>query len=147
MIGFGDRIKESIKKSGLSQKQVAEQAGITTQALTNYVKKDRIPEAIILYKLSKLCSVSMEWLLIGEEHPYESQPQNTTSVLNPSINGMSILPEDLELLAKVRQLLRDNRIRVEGIIDGLIMGQDKKQKSYGLKDGAGREEAAGSKLA
>lgn len=68
---FGERLKVALKKAGYSQKSATEKLGLSKNALTNYVA-GRIPEALILYNLSQLCSVSMEWLLTGKEEFDES---------------------------------------------------------------------------
>jgi len=65
-VEFGDRLKQALKKAGYTQAKATETLELSKNAITNYVA-GRIPEAAILNKLSKLCNVSMEWLLTGEE--------------------------------------------------------------------------------
>ena len=72
---FGVRLKELIKKKGLTQEKLAVLIEVTQSAISNYIRKGSIPEAPILYKLSKELGVSMEDLLIGET-------QNSSEVIN-----------------------------------------------------------------
>lgn len=63
---FGERLKNALSNAGYSQKRATEILELSKNAITNYVS-GRIPDTLILHKLAKLCSVSMEWLLVGEE--------------------------------------------------------------------------------
>lgn len=65
-VEFGKRLKKALKKAGYSQAKATEKLELSKNAITNYVA-GRIPEAAILHNLAKLCNVSMEWLLTGEE--------------------------------------------------------------------------------
>ncbi len=135
---FGERLKTSIKNANLTQKHIAETLGITPQAFTNYISKNRIPETMILYQISRLCSVSMEWLLTGEG----------CMDVQGHITNANLLPEEVQLLGMIRQLSRDNRIKLEGIVEGLLLAQgedfplDRNEKLSRSKNGNGCEQAA-----
>lgn len=64
---LGRRIKQSIKKSGITQGEIAVKLNISQNALSNYSNGKRIPDAIIIGKLARLCEVDPVWLLLGEE--------------------------------------------------------------------------------
>ena len=65
-IEFGKRLKFVIEESNTTQKSLAKQIGISQTSMTNYVN-GRIPEINILYALSKILGVSIEWFLTGKE--------------------------------------------------------------------------------
>lgn len=48
-----------------------EELGLSPNAITNYIK-GRIPKAQILYQLSLICDVSMEYLLTGKNSNNEN---------------------------------------------------------------------------
>lgn len=150
---FGERLKQALKEAGYSQKSASEVLGLSKNAMTNYAG-GRIPEAMILYRIAKLCSVSMEWLLTGEGErgAVEARIANA-EVSSYSSTGTDLSPQEIEFVAKIRQLTKENRIKVEGIVEGLLMSQDSyPQSRTGTSsrstNGYEREEsAAKSKLA
>ncbi|QUO43424.1 helix-turn-helix transcriptional regulator [Brevibacillus composti] len=144
---FGERLKRALKEAGYSQKSASEALGLSKNAMTNYVG-GRIPEATILYRIAKLCSVTMEWLLTGEGERETVKTQATRKEAS-GYAGADLTPGEIEFIAKVRQLTRDNRIKVEGIVEGLLLGQgsetcqqDGTVTSSRSMSGNGREEAA-----
>lgn len=48
---FKERITEAIKSSGLTQKQIANELGISEGNITNWKKGNNLPSIDILYKL------------------------------------------------------------------------------------------------
>lgn len=71
---FGYRLKETIKRAGLTQKQVSEQLQISQDTVTNYVKGTTRPRVEILIELANLLDVDVEWLISGEEPQQKEQP-------------------------------------------------------------------------
>ncbi|HAE61020.1 MAG TPA: hypothetical protein DCG38_01575 [Eubacteriaceae bacterium] len=66
--GVGERLRHLLKKDKLKQVDVCHAAGISKNAMSNYISGNRVPDTKALYKLSKVFSVSMEWLLTGDEN-------------------------------------------------------------------------------
>ncbi len=62
---FATRLKEALKRVGITQKEAAARIGISEHGMSNYAR-GRIPEARILYRIAHLCNCSMEWLLAGK---------------------------------------------------------------------------------
>ena len=50
--GFSVKLSALIKQRGLSQKLLAEQAGVTEAAISHYLKGDRFPRASVLDRKS-----------------------------------------------------------------------------------------------
>lgn len=87
---FPTRLKELIKQSNMTQSQIADTIGISKHAFTKYLS-GRIPEASILYSLSKFFGKSIEWLLTGEEIRtivLDSRQQKNEVVFDPDLKMM-----------------------------------------------------------
>jgi transcriptional regulator with XRE-family HTH domain len=62
----GAKIKEDREKAGWTQTELARRAEITPSALSQIESGDRYPSTVVLTKLSKALSVSIDYL-IGEK--------------------------------------------------------------------------------
>ena len=60
---FGDRLKELRLQAGLTQKQLAEQIGITKSVVSFYELRERTPSPDILVKLASVFHVTTDYLL------------------------------------------------------------------------------------
>lgn len=60
---FGNRLKELRLQAGLTQKQLAEQLGITKSVISFYELRERTPSPEILVKLAAVFHVSSDFLL------------------------------------------------------------------------------------
>ena len=64
---FRERLREEISFSGLSNKEVAAQAGITLRSLVSYVSgQSCMPSADVAVRLAKVLNTSVEYLITGE---------------------------------------------------------------------------------
>lgn len=59
---FKEKVKENRGRLGLSQKQLADKAGIGFRTLVTYEAGERFPQSAQLYKLAKALEVSTEYL-------------------------------------------------------------------------------------
>lgn len=76
------RIDSSLAKMGKKRKDVAEYANISTQAITEYARKGRIPALDTALKIAEFLGVSLKWLATGEaEHGYSQQIQDIINML------------------------------------------------------------------
>ena len=57
------RLRESIKNSGISQKIIAKEVGVSPQTISKYMKQDIFPALDTLAKLCKLIDVSSDYIL------------------------------------------------------------------------------------
>jgi transcriptional regulator with XRE-family HTH domain len=62
---FGERLGQLILQNGLNIKKLSEKIDVAYSAVWGYVKKGSIPEAPVLYRLSRELGISMEELLTG----------------------------------------------------------------------------------
>ena len=60
---FGTRLKELRVQAGLTQKQLAEQIGVTKSVVSFYELRERTPSPEILIKLATVFHVSSDYLL------------------------------------------------------------------------------------
>lgn len=60
---FSDRVTALMKKSGLSQKELAAKAGVTESAMSYYVNGSRTPRGNVLTRLAKELSTTTDYLL------------------------------------------------------------------------------------
>lgn len=65
-IEFGKRFSELLTLRNITNTKLTELAGVSKNNIGNY-KNGQIPNASILYKLSQLLGVSMEYLIAGKE--------------------------------------------------------------------------------
>lgn len=65
---FGDTLKELRKKQGLSQKELAQEAGVTTRSIQNYESNNRHPKDVaILNNLAKALKTNVNILMSSQE--------------------------------------------------------------------------------
>lgn len=62
---MGERIKESLKKKSMNQKQLAENVGCTEAAISHYIKGDRVPRASVLAKIAIVLDTTSDYLAEG----------------------------------------------------------------------------------
>ena len=62
---FGKRVSLCMKNSGYSNKELTERLSLSKNAVGNYIN-NQIPNAKILFSLSQIFGVTMEYLLTGE---------------------------------------------------------------------------------
>ena len=62
-----NNLKELRKAKGLTQEQVAQQIGLTRQALSSYESGRTRPDAETLMKLAEIYSTDLDGILYGQE--------------------------------------------------------------------------------
>ena len=70
MSSFGDRLREEIEYVGISQRELAEKAGIKKRALDMYVGyRGSMPAADVAVRIAKALNVTVEYLVTGNRGP------------------------------------------------------------------------------
>ncbi len=59
----GQRIKKILDNQGMTQRELAEKAGVTESAISRYVRDERIPQTLILIGICDTLHVSSDYLL------------------------------------------------------------------------------------
>jgi transcriptional regulator with XRE-family HTH domain len=62
-VDFGNKLKELRTQNGLTQKQLADQLGVTKSVVSFYERQERTPSPDILRKLAAVFHVSSDFLL------------------------------------------------------------------------------------
>ena len=100
MVKFGNILKELRQKSGLTQKQLADQMGITSSVVSYYELSQRNPSPEVLIKLSNIFHVSTDYLLGLEK----------SSCTSLDISGLD--EDEIELLQHTVKVLRSKKNRL-----------------------------------
>ena len=95
---MGDRIKETRKKRGLTQEQLAERLGVSVEFVGQIERGLKMPSMQVFVKLVEVLNVSADYLL-------------RDSISTGQLFG------DNALGSKIEQLSRKERIALEAIID------------------------------
>lgn len=66
--GFAERLRDLWLASGKTQKEIAEQTGISRNAFLSYIYADRNPNALYLARLCGIFHVSADYLLFGKKN-------------------------------------------------------------------------------
>ena len=82
---MGEKIQDLRRRSGMSQDALAEQLGVSRQAVSKWERDEAVPEADKIVSLAKAFHVSTDYLLMDEPAPQAApaQPQfrSTNSML------------------------------------------------------------------
>lgn len=68
------RIKEIMKRVGITQKGLADYLNISQPAVSLYLQ-GRIPPADVLLKIARLGGTTVEWILTGAGEPFNELPK------------------------------------------------------------------------
>ncbi len=64
---MGEKIRLLISQNGISQKELAKNAGITESAISHYISGNRVPKGAILLKIAKTLGTTTDFLLAMSE--------------------------------------------------------------------------------
>lgn len=74
-IKLPEKIQCARRRAGLSQEQLAEQLGISRQAVSKWETGEAMPDATKLAPLASALGVSIDWLLSEDEPQFASEPE------------------------------------------------------------------------
>jgi len=97
------KVKNLIKKSGLSQKQVAELSGVTPVAFSYYMSGKRFPKSSIIANIANVLHATTDYLL-GAEKEKEIRFEEVKEIILNSALEMT----NEERLEIANQLLKMN---------------------------------------
>lgn len=112
-----DNIKQLRKQNGYTMKALGEMLGLTESSISYYEKGEREPSIGTLVKMSKLFSVSLDFL-IGIKSETEKIPK---------ITPPDVIPEKKKLWLLYEQLDTADRGEIRGEMKGML-----KQEKYAL---------------
>lgn len=65
--GFAKRLRDLWLISGMTQKELVKQIGISRNAFSSYIHGDIMPNALYLARICKAFNVSADYLLFGKQ--------------------------------------------------------------------------------
>ncbi|MCI6438762.1 helix-turn-helix transcriptional regulator [Fibrobacter sp.] len=100
---FNARLQRLLSNSGMTQKELAAQAGVTEAAVSHYIKGDRVPRSSVVLKLAETLDVSVDELMGPDKVP------DFEDMYRIVARGVEQLSAE-ERLKLVRVLLKDGKI-------------------------------------
>ena len=95
------------EQSGMNQKQLQKELGLSNSAFSDWKKGKGRPSVDALARFSEFFGVSMDWLAFGSVETSEN-------------NAIAANPQEAAILMKYRALSREQRIRLEAYLDGMV---------------------------
>jgi transcriptional regulator with XRE-family HTH domain len=86
-MALSEKLYELRKKGGLSQEQLAEQLGVSRQAISKWESGKAVPESDTLISISKYFNVTLDYLM-KEEKSVVSEPANSKVINQPRANNV-----------------------------------------------------------
>lgn len=97
MDGINKRLMDLICVSGLTQKEVAEKAGITEAAMSHYLKGTRCPRPTVLAKLAEILGTNINYLIGGKENSEDNAFNQIRMLAARNVSNLSD-EEKLEII-------------------------------------------------
>ena len=86
---FNERLCELLKKRGMSQKDLAEKAGITESAVSHYVRGDRFPRAKALAQIAIALGTTSDYLMNGSVNDMDDEVITAKRLIARNVDQMS----------------------------------------------------------
>ena len=114
---IGRNIKRVLERQGKTQRELAEEIGVTVVTVSRYIHGDRVPKATMLVKIADALGVTTDQLISGEENPFDLMrlrvsKYNYSRLLDEMIQTLSDKEDRKEFLhyARIEILKRLSRI-------------------------------------
>ncbi len=109
---LGERLKSSRQRAGLSLRALAEQVGVSAQAISKYERNEDMPGSAVLLRLSEALGVSIEYLLrpatVTLTEPVYRRHRNSMS-RRAEVNVQAQVQDWLERYTTIEGLLGEER--------------------------------------
>ena len=106
---MGEKLKDLLLKRGISQKELAQRAGVTEAAVSHYISGDRVPRGAILLNIANALGTTTDFLLsISEKEDdsisSENEIENSFRLLARNANKINLEQKEkfLKLLLQVQ---------------------------------------------
>lgn len=92
LAGLAERIRQLRRQKGLSQEQLADQIGVSRQAVSKWESEQSAPELDKVLALSLLFQTSTDYLLKGEQPAGQKKPDaRIFAIVATALNGVGLL--------------------------------------------------------
>lgn len=71
--GINGRISQLLSEKNMTQRELAQIAGITESAVSHYISGDRVPRGVTLIKIANALGTTTDDLLIGDKQVNKSE--------------------------------------------------------------------------
>lgn len=112
-VKIGKFIADMRRRQGLTQKQLADQLTMTDKTISKWETGHRLPDALVLPKLSSILKVSINELLAGEE--FSSAASSFEEYIRKSENNI------IDLVDELNEIGEKSRSRIIGVIVGFLL--------------------------
>ncbi|MBQ7460518.1 MAG: helix-turn-helix transcriptional regulator [Oscillospiraceae bacterium] len=86
---FSIRLEEMLKSKHMTQKELAETAGVTEAAMSHYIKGDRTPRSSVLARIAMALDTTSEYLMEGVLHSYIDEIGYAKRLIARNVTQMS----------------------------------------------------------
>ncbi|MCD8205493.1 MAG: helix-turn-helix domain-containing protein [Clostridia bacterium] len=86
---IGERISLLLKKKNMTQKELAEKAGITEAAVSHYIKGDRIPRSAVVAEIATVLETTADYLVCGANSSNEDDIDSAIGIIARNISNIS----------------------------------------------------------
>ena len=97
---FNERLSQLLKQRQMTQKRLADKAGVTEAAMSHYLKGDRTPRASVLGRIATVLGTTTDYLLTG----------NDTDSANEVIYAKRLIARN------AHQLSREDKLEIMSIL-------------------------------
>ena len=86
---FNERLAVLLKQNGLTQKELAIEAGVTEAAMSHYLKGDRHPRASVLARIAGALDTTTDYLITGNEDAPLDEIKQATCLIARNADQMT----------------------------------------------------------
>lgn len=94
-----NRISDLLSQRGMSQKELAQKAGLTESAISHYIKGDRVPRGVNLVKIARALDTSTDFLLNSNESSSREEELKVAKTLIARNAAQMTKKEKMELVS------------------------------------------------
>ncbi len=96
--GFGQRLEKLLRDRHMTQKELAEKAGVTEAAMSHYIKGDRTPRSSVLARIAMALDTTSEFLMEGAPKSYIEEIGYAKRLIARNVDQMTTA-EKMEILS------------------------------------------------
>jgi transcriptional regulator with XRE-family HTH domain len=99
------KLEELLKKSGMTQKELAEKAEVTEAAISHYIKGDRTPRSSVLSRIATVLNTTSDYLMEGVPQDHISEIGYAKRLIARNVDQMTNAEkkEILSILLEVKE--------------------------------------------
>ena len=86
---FNERLLELIHNKKITQKDLADKAGVTEAAMSHYLKGDRFPRASVLARIADALGTTSEYLMNGNASDAKEEIDYAKKLIARNVSEMS----------------------------------------------------------